>query len=148
MDCGLVVDHNAGAGRETKPGRSAIRAGLAAELGRDSIVQGFGFDRLKKALKFTLPQARRIDQQNHIGGGCGTLGLEPSENTCIIRIHPIDADAGTFGEVRIQRFIRRVMAGRINIEGLLGRRRCRGHQDQGAGQLNFLKKHVCSKVSN
>ena len=91
------------------------------------------------------PQTRGIHEQDHVGGGGGAFGFEASENTGIVCVHAVDFDARGLGEVAVERFVGRVMAGRIDVQDLVF-----GHGGSGQGQSSdqceeWLAVHVATR---
>ena len=68
----LVVDDEARALREPEPA-TVVRA----QVGRNALVQHLRVDRLEQAIDLRPPQARGIDQQDHIGRAVRAFGLQP-----------------------------------------------------------------------
>ena len=77
-----------------------------------------GLDRAKQSVDVGLAQSRCVHQQDHIGRRARAFCLEPGQYTGVVRIHPVDANAGGFGEVGVQRFVCLVVTCRIQVEGL------------------------------
>jgi hypothetical protein len=80
-----------------------------------------------------LVQARGVHQQDDIGRRCRAFGLQAGENAGIVRINPVDLDAGGFGEIGVQRFVGCVVAGRIQVDHLLLRAGAQARKGQCAG---------------
>jgi len=125
LDAGLVVNHDPCTGGKTEPWCTSIGGSFASELGWNGIAQKFGLDWHEKAVYLTSPQAAGIYQQNNVGRRCAAFGLESCKNSGVVRIYAVDFDAGGFAEVGVERFVGRVVAGGVNIDGLL-LRLCRG----------------------
>ncbi|MNN46089.1 hypothetical protein D3C81_1604540 [compost metagenome] len=129
IDTGLVIDDDACTGREAKPFR-ALAIILAAQVGRDTRVQHGGFDRLEETFNFCAPDACGIDHDDDVGRAVLAFVFQALKQCIVIGFNAIDFDAGLFGEVGVQQFIRLIMAGRVQVQHffLCLRDRNRSHQ--------------------
>ncbi|MNT30525.1 hypothetical protein D3C72_1663230 [compost metagenome] len=141
----LVVDDHARAGGQAKPRDTSVCRRCAAQVGRNSIVEHLGLDGLKQAIDFTLIETGCIDQQDHVGRRRRAFCLEAGQDARVVRIHAVDLDAGCFGETRIQRFVRGIVASRVEIDHLvLGIHGARsGGQNTSAQQGFHGLRHGC-----
>ena len=142
LDFELVVDDHAGAGRKAEPVVATVVGGLGAQLGRNGRIEHLGLDGLEQAVDFALPQACGIHQQDHVGGRGRAFCLQAGQNSGIIGVHPVDLDAGGFGEVGVQRFVGAVVPGRIQVQNLLLGHRTRREQQGGGGSESELFQHA------
>jgi hypothetical protein len=53
------------------------------------------------------PQARRVDQQDHVGRRGAALGLQARQDAGVVGVDALDADAGGLGEVGVERLVGR-----------------------------------------
>ena len=119
LDLDLVVHDHARTGRKAIPRDAAIGRGCAVQAGGNGVFQHLGFDRQEQAVLFAAPQAGGIHQQDHVGGRSSALGLQARDDAGVVRVHAVDLDAGSLGEVVVQRLIGAVVTRRIQVENLL-----------------------------
>ena len=130
LDLQFVKHNDPGAGGKAEPG-GAVGRGCRAQFGRNGSFQRWRLDRHEQAVVVAFPQSGGIHQQNHIGRRRRAFGFETRQNTGVISVHPVDLDAGGFGEIGIQRLVGLVMAGRIEVDHLILRHSRAGQSDAG-----------------
>jgi len=135
LDARLVVDDHPRARGDADPLRPLSGIG-AAELRGHAPLDDGRLHRLEQAVLLAAPQARRIDQEDHVGGARGALGLQPGEDACVVGLDPVDSDAGGLGEVGVERFVGLVVAGRVQVQHLL-----LGPGGRGEGQAGGRAEH-------
>ena len=63
-----------------------------------------------------LGQARRIDGEEDVGRTVAAFVANALEQFIFLALDAVDLDAGLLGEVRVERFVGLVMAGRVEVQ--------------------------------
>ena len=145
---GLVVDDHPAAGREAEPLRALAGIG-ATQRCRDARLEHGRLHRLEQAIGLGAPKACGVDQQDHVGRAGRALALQARQDAGIVGVDPVDAHAGGLAEVRVERLVRLVMAGRVEVQHLFlgrgGQRQCGDAGRERGGGKGARDLHAGSK---
>ena len=124
LESDLVVDDDAGAGRERVPVRRAQR-------GRHTRFQRGGLDRLEQAELVGDLQPRGVHRDQQVGGAGRAFVADALDQLVFLAVDAVDLDAGGLGEVAVERLVGLVVAGGVDVEHLLLRERRQAEQRDG-----------------
>ena len=127
-----VVDDDAGARREGKPG-------VGAQVRRNTAFQHFRFHRREEAERVGNGQPGSIDGDENVRRAVGALVADALHQLVLLAVDTVDLDAGLLREVLVELLVGLVMAGGIEVEDFLLRHRRQGGDEgeQGKGKAGF-----------
>jgi len=112
LDGGLVVDDDPRPPGEGEPV-------FGAQVGGNPGIENLRIDRREQPQFVGLGQARGIDRQEDIGRAVAALVPDAFEEFIFLAFDAIDPDAGLLREIRIERLVGLIVAGRVEVERLV-----------------------------
>jgi len=82
---------------------------------RDARIENLRGDRREDAEFVRLGQPRGVDRQENVGRAVAALVPDPLEQFIFLAFDAVDLDAGLLGDIGVQRFIRPLVAGRVQV---------------------------------
>jgi hypothetical protein len=69
-----------------------------------------------RPVDLATPEPGCVHQQDHIGGRGRALCLQAGQDAGVVGVHAVELDAGRLGEVGVQRLVRGIVAGGVDVE--------------------------------